>query len=105
MKEQGLTIVNGEEGLDGFLDSVANFTVGGLEVHLSELLQRKYGDERPENPMIFILPDNTITGNVTGVMRYMAKLIAQTDKSGDDLLDLLLTEIKKVDVEVSESVA
>lgn len=99
MKEQGL---KGEEAAE-LLASLIQFISVGLEIHLSDLLRRKYGDERPENPMIFILPDNTITGNMMGVMKYMVKLIAEADKFGGDLLGLLLTEIKKVDVEVSES--
>lgn len=105
MNGQGFTVVNGEEVVDEFLTSVIQFIRSGLEIHLSESLQRKYGDERPENPIIFILSDNTITGNITGVIKYMTKLIAQTDKSGGELLDFILSEIRKIDVEISENVA
>lgn len=55
--------------------------------------------------MVFILPDGTITGNITGVLKYMLKVVYETEMTDMDLIDHLISEIKKLDLEVSEDVA
>ena len=55
--------------------------------------------------MIFTLPDGTITGHIGGVFNYMAKVINRENKKGMDLVDLIVSEVKLLDVEVSEDVA
>ena len=54
--------------------------------------------------MIFTLPDGTITGHITGVLKYMLNVVCGTEMTGIDLVDHLISEIKKLDLEVSEDV-
>lgn len=55
--------------------------------------------------MIFTLPDGTITGNITSVLKYMLNVVYETEMTGMDLVDHLISEIKKLDLEISEDVA
>lgn len=105
MSGQGITYASGEEAVEGWIKSVAGILEGCVEIHLSEVLNRKYGNSQTEGTMIFTLPDGTITGNVTGVLKYMLNVVYETEMTGMDLVDHLISEIKKLDLEVSEDVA
>ena len=47
---------------------MAGIIEGSVEIHLSEVLKRKYGNSQSSGTMVFTLPDGTITGNITGVL-------------------------------------
>ena len=102
MSEQGITYASGEEAVEGWVKSVAGIVEGCVEIHLSEVLKRKYGNSQLSGTMIFTLPDGTITGHITGVLKYMLNVVYGT---GMDLVDHLISEIKKLDLEISEDVA
>ena len=55
--------------------------------------------------IIFTLPDGTIRGNIKGVIEYLLNIVYESKTIGMDLVDLLIREIKKIDMEVSEDVA
>ena len=84
---------------------MAGIVEGCVEIHLSEVLKRKYGNSQSSGTMVFILPDGTITGNITGVLKYMLKVVYETEMADMDLIGHLISEIKKLDLEVSEDVA
>lgn len=104
MSGQGIKQASGEEAFDGWIGSVIGIISGAVEIHLSEVSMRKYGNNIPKGTMIFTLPDNTITGHISGVLDYMIKTIHESKKAGMDLVDHLINEIKKLDLEVSEDV-
>ena len=104
MSGQGIKQASGEEAFDGWIGSVIGIISGAVEIHLSEVSMRKYGNNIPKGTMIFTLPDNTITGHISGVLDYMIKTIHESKKTGMDLVDHLINEIKKLDLEVSEDV-
>lgn len=68
MSGQGITYASGEEAVEGWIKSVAGIIEGSVEIHLSEVLKRKYGNSQSSGTMVFTLPDGTITGNITGVL-------------------------------------
>lgn len=105
MSGQGITYASGEEAVEGWIKSVAGIVEGCVEIHLSEVLNHKYGNSQLSGTMIFTLPDGTITGNVTGVLKYMLNVVYETEMTGMDLVDHLISEIKKLDLEISEDVA
>lgn len=105
MSEQGITYASGEEAVEGWVKSVAGIVEGCVEIHLSEVLKRKYGNSQLSGTMIFTLPDGTITGHITGVLKYMLNVVYGTEMTGMDLVDHLISEIKKLDLEISEDVA
>lgn len=105
MSEQGITYISGEEAVEGWVKSVSGIVDGCVEIHLSEVFKRKYGNSQTEGTMIFTLPDGTITGNITGVLKYMLNVVYETEMTGMDLVDHLISEIKKLDLEISEDVA
>ena len=104
MSEQGITYASGEEAVEGWVKSVAGIVEGCVEIHLSEVLKRKYGNSQLSGTMIFTLPDGTITGHITCVLKYMLNVVYGTEMTGMDLVDHLISEIKKLDLEVSENV-
>jgi hypothetical protein len=105
MSGQGMGQLSGEKAVDGWANSVTNLMVGCLEIQVSTILINKYGDRKLDGTMIFTLPDGTITGHIGGVFNYMAKVINRENKKGMDLVDLIVSEVKLLDVEVSEDVA
>ena len=105
MSGQGITYASGEEAVEGWIKSVTGIIEGGVEIHLSEVLKRKYGNSQLSGTMIFTLPDGTITGNITGVLKYMLNVVYETEMTDMDLVDHLINEIKKLDLEISEDVA
>lgn len=105
MSGQGIKYASGEEAVEGWIKSVAGIIEGCVEIHLSEVLKRKYGNSQSSGTMVFILPDGTITGNITGVLKYMLKVVYETEMTDMDLIDHLISEIKELDLEVSEDVA
>ena len=105
MSGQGIKYASGEEAVEGWIKSVTGIVEGCVEIHLSEVLKRKYGNSRSSGTIVFILPDGTITGNITGVLNYMLKVVYETEMMDMDLIDHLISEIKKLDLEVSEDVA
>ena len=42
MSEQGITYASGEEAVEGWIKSVTGIIEGSVEIHLSEVLKRKY---------------------------------------------------------------
>lgn len=105
MSGQEIKQASGEEAFDGWIESVIGIISGAVEIHLSEVSMRKYGNNTPKGTMIFTLPDNTITGHISGVLKYMLNIVNETKMTGMDLIDHLISEIKKLDLEVSEDVA
>lgn len=105
MSGQGITYASGEEAVKGWIKSVAGIVEGCVAIHLSEVLKRKYGNSQSEGTMVFTLPDGTITGNITGVLKYMLNVVYETEMTDMDLVDHLINEIKKLDLEISEDVA
>ena len=105
MSGQGITYASGEEAVEGWIKSVTGIIEGSVEIHLSEVLKRKYGNSQLSGTMVFTLPDGTITGNITGVLKYMLNVVYETEMTDMDLVDHLISEIKKLDLEISEDVA
>lgn len=105
MSGQGIKQASGEEAFDGWIKSVIGIIQGAVEIHLSEVSMRKYENNIPKGTMIFTLPDNTITCHISGVLKYMLNIVNETKMTGMDLIDHLISEIKKLDLEVSEDVA
>lgn len=105
MSGQGIIRMNGKEAFEDYLETMVSIIKGVVEIHLSEVAIRKYKNGKPNGTMIFTLPDNTITGHISGVLNYMVKIIHESNKTGLDLVDHLIGEIKKLDLDVSEDVA
>ena len=105
MSGQGIMLMKGKEAVEDYLETIVSIIKGVIEIHLSEVAMRKYKNGTPNGTMIFTLPDNTITGHVSGVLDYMVKTIYESNMNGMDLIDHLISEIKKLDLEVSEDVA
>lgn len=105
MSGQGIKQVSGEEAFENYLETMVSIIKGVIEIHISEVAMRKYRGRIPNGTMIFILPDNTITDHISGVLNYMVKTIHESNIKGMDLVDHLISEIKKLDIEVSEYVA
>lgn len=105
MSGQGIMRMKGKEAVEDYLETIVSIIKGVIEIHLSEVAMRKYKNGTPNGTMIFTLPDNTITGHVSGVLDYMVKTIYESNMNGMDLIDHLISEIKKLDLEVSEDVA
>lgn len=105
MSEQGFHCAKGKEAVDGWLHSVLALIGACIEIHLSDIARHKYVHGAPEGVMIFTLPDGTIRGNVKGVIEYLLNIVYESKMIGMDLVDLLIREIKKIDMEVSEDVA
>ena len=105
MSGQGIMRMKGKEAFKDYLETMVSIIKGVIEIHLSEVAIRKYKNGTPNGTMIFTLPDNTITGHISGVLNYMVKIIHESNKTGMDLVDHLIGEIKKLDIEVSEDVA
>ena len=102
MSEQGFSTQSGDAAYNGWIASVSSIVSGCLEIHMSEVLHHKYGDNKPDGPMIITLPDNTITGHIAGVFRYIGEILGKRQDIGMSLVDYLISEIKKIDIEVSE---
>ena len=105
MSGQGIMRMKGEEAVEDYLETIVSIIKGVIEIHLSEVAMRKYKNGTPNGTMIFILPDNTITGHISGVLNHMVNTIYESNMKGMDLVDHLISEIKKLDLEVSEDVA
>lgn len=105
MSGQGIMRMKGKEAVEDYLKTIVSIIKGVIEIHLSEVAMRKYKNGTPNGTMIFTLPDNTITGHVSGVLDYMVKTICESNMNGMDLIDHLISEIKKLYLEVSEDVA
>ena len=105
MSGQGIMRMKGKEAFEDYLETMVSIIKGVIEIHISEVAIRKYKNGVPNGTMIFTLPDNTITGHISGVLNYMVKIIHESNKTGMDLVDHLISEIKKLDLEVSEDVA
>ena len=104
MSEQGFVKASGKEAVKGWLDSVFNLIAACVEIQLSDIARHKYANGLPEGVMIFTLPDGTIRGNINGVIEYLLNIVYESKTIGMDLVDLLIREIKKIDMEVSEDV-
>ena len=102
MSEQGFSAQSGDAAYNGWIASVSSIVSGCLEIHMSEVMRRKYGDNKPDGPMIITLPDNTITGHIAGVFRYIGEILGKRQDIGMSLVDYLISEIKKIDIEMSE---
>lgn len=105
MSGQGIMRMKGKEAVENYFETIVSIIKGVIEIHLSEVAMRKYKNGTPNGTIIFTLPDNTITGHVSGVLNYMVKTIHESNMKGMDLVDYLISEIKKLDIEVSEDVA
>lgn len=105
MSGQGIMRMKGKEAVEDYFETIVSIIKGVIEIHLSEVAMRKYKNGTPNGTIIFTLPDNTITGHVSGVLNYMVKTIHESNMKGMDLVDYLISEIKKLDIEVSEDVA
>lgn len=105
MSGQGIMRMKGKEAVEDYLETIVSIIKGVIEIHLSEVAMRKYKNGTPNGTMIFTLPDNTITGHVSGVLKYMLNIVNESNMTGMDLIDHLISEIKKLDLEVSEDVA
>lgn len=105
MSGQGIMRMSGKEAIADYIETIVNIVKCVAEIHISEVVMRKYRGRIPNGTMIFTLPDNTITGHISGVLNYMVKTIHESNMKGMDLVDHLISEIKKLDVEVSEDVA
>lgn len=102
MSEQEIFRCTGDDAVKGWVNSIGDVISGCVEIHLSEVMRRKYGDDQPKGLLIITLPNNTITGGSPGIAKYFAEWMTQQDDIGMGLVDLLISEIKKIDIEVSE---
>lgn len=105
MSGQGIMRMSGKEAFEYYLETMVSIIKGVIEIHISEVVMRKYRGRIPNGTMIFTLPDNTITGHISDVLNYMVKTVHESNMKGMDLVDHLISEIKKLDIEVSEDVA
>lgn len=105
MSGQGIMRIKGKEAFEDYLETMVSIIKGVIEIHISEVSIRKYKNGVPNGTIIFTLPDNTITGHISGVLKYMLNIVNESNRNGMDLIDHLISEIKKLDLEVSEDVA
>ena len=105
MSGQGIMRISGKEAFEDYLETMVSIIKGVIEIHISEVAMRKYKHGIPNGTIIFTLPDNTITDHISGVLNQMVKIIHESKITGMDLVDHLISEIKKLDIEVSEDVA
>lgn len=102
MSEQGFSAQSGDAAYNWWITSVSSVVSGCLEIHMAEVMRHKYGDNNPDGPMIITLPDNTITGHIADVFQYIWEILGKRQDVGMSLVDYLISEIKKIDLEVSE---
>ena len=75
MSRQGVSHTRGKKAVDGLMESLTSVIKGVVEIHISEVAMRKYKNGIPNGTLIFTLPDNTITGHINGVLKYILTIV------------------------------